>query len=58
MARRSASYEDDWGEYEPPKKKNQSKRKQRQAREQEKRLTIEGQSDRKNPRKKQRVHYL
>ena len=59
MGKRSYSYDDEWGEYEPPKKKNIKKRKQRLAREQEKRSTVEGQqNDRNHPRKKQRLHIV
>ena len=63
------TYDDEWGEYEPPQRKNnhkgttaaqesQHKRKERVAREKEKQDTLEGHKIGRESGKKQRFHNL
>lgn len=52
------TYDDEWGEYEPPQRKNNHKRKERVAREKEKQDTLEGHKIGRESGKKQRFHNL
>jgi hypothetical protein len=60
---KSVDYDDEWGDYETPshKGKGKNKRKEKMAREKQRRDILDGNGktdERDKTRKKQRVHYL